>query len=879
MPSFPKTTRRLSKRWALFASDKKEEEEENETSLLQRCSSDAHTCIFVNVTSDRDPNDSAAAAAAQGGGGDDDDSSSIGDGTLHHPVRTAAEAVQMSRRIRRRRRRRDSGATAAAAGNITIVFRAGIHFLRDTLHLDRHDSHLTITSYPGEEVWLSGGVALPNSNSSRYNISWSYDCNLNLHVRVANLTNLLLQQQQLQRSGGSATTPTTARHSPSVPAVPALFTTRARLIRARFPNGNPEIDPWGYNTPGRLDHSIPPDQVLRWHRPDAAGVPRFDYADLRFAGKNDSTMAWYNAYASGTGGACADLWGTAEASYWCSNASAGGWSEVDRECALTGRLQIPVGVTVNGTSSIGRRLSQWGGAAVGGIVHAWHSQSWAMHMFRIDAVPDNNNTGNGTTFLFEKGGGRQGGRNWCRCDQCTYAGHWCRQHQTPPDPSDDRLISGTWMVENVLTELDAPGEFYFDPATNLLYLYPNATDDDPTGLNDLRFALLDTLIDMRGATDITISNLGFRDAAPTYMGDWSVPSGGDWALHRGGAIFMEDVDNITIRDCTFRRLDGNAVFLSRRTRNVAIRRSIFEWLGENAIALWGQTDGYNATKREFPIGTIIEGNVMRELGIYQKQSSGVAHNKAAKTTIRNNLMFNMPRAAINFNDMVGGGDVVERNLIFNTCRESGDHGPINSWDRQPFLTDIRDGTHSFVPERRVIAYNLIFANYGAAQGVDNDDGSSWYHEHHNVWYNSDGFKMDYGGHDSIFEDNLVLNYPHKSNCIGFGSFLPNHGHIVRRNRCVVPHHTDSPVIGLSDCADPSNAVRIHSNRYYAPGGNVTALCGYQSDPITLTQMQEQYLVEKGSTVDDVPDSIDTIAGWAIETLFREEGGGSDLETS
>jgi hypothetical protein len=30
--------------------------------------------------------------------------------------------------------------------------------------------------------------------------------------------------------------------------------------------------------------------------------------------------------------------------------------------------------------------------------------------------------------------------------------------------------------------------------------------------------------------------------------------------------------------------------------------------------------------------------------------------------------------AVNFNDMVGGGDTVERNLLFNTCRESGDHG-------------------------------------------------------------------------------------------------------------------------------------------------------------------------------------------------------------
>ena len=159
---------------------------------------------------------------------------------------------------------------------------------------------------------------------------------------------------------------------------------------------------------------------------------------------------------------------------------------------------------------------------------------------------------------------------------------------------------------------------------------------------------------------------------------WGVPSGGDWALHRGGSVFVENAENVVISDSIFRRLDGNAMFLSGRTRNVTIRRNLFEWLGESAIATWGHTNDYDATGENFPMHTMIEGNVMREVGIYQKQSSGFAQAKAAKTMVRNNVMFNMPRAAINFNDGMGGGDVVTRNLLFNTCRESGDHGAINT---------------------------------------------------------------------------------------------------------------------------------------------------------------------------------------------------------
>ena len=43
------------------------------------------------------------------------------------------------------------------------------------------------------------------------------------------------------------------------------------------------------------------------------------------------------------------------------------------------------------------------------------------------------------------------------------------------------------------------------------------------------------------------------------------------------------------------------------------------------------------------------------------------------------VFFNGPRAGANFNDGFGGGNEVESNLIFNMCRESTDHGPINSW--------------------------------------------------------------------------------------------------------------------------------------------------------------------------------------------------------
>ena len=44
-------------------------------------------------------------------------------------------------------------------------------------------------------------------------------------------------------------------------------------------------------------------------------------------------------------------------------------------------------------------------------------------------------------------------------------------------------------------------------------------------------------------------------------------------------------------------------------------------------------------------------------------------------------------------------------------------------------------------------------------------------------FKGDGWKMDYGGHDSSFHDNIVYVAPSSEgqNCINTGGFLPGHG--------------------------------------------------------------------------------------------------------
>ena len=198
------------------------------------------------------------------------------------------------------------------------------------------------------------------------------------------------------------------------------------------------------------------------------------------------------------------------------------------------------------------------------------------------------------------------GRNWCRCDQCTYAGGWCGQHKNPPDNSDTRLIGGLWWVENLLPELDQPGEFWYNHSSRQLFVYPNTTKDgDDSWKGNFRFAMIENIVELWNVSYVAITGVGFRDSAATFMSDWSAPSGGDWSLHRGGTVFLENTTDISIRSSIFRRLDSNAIFLSRRNRNVLIERNTFEWLAENAIATWGETHKYDATNGDQPWNTMI----------------------------------------------------------------------------------------------------------------------------------------------------------------------------------------------------------------------------------------------------------------------------------
>ena len=94
--------------------------------------------------------------------------------------------------------------------------------------------------------------------------------------------------------------------------------------------------------------------------------------------------------------------------------------------------------------------------------------------------------------------------------------------------------------------------------------------------------------------NLTIRGLEIRDTALTYYGadkasTHGMPTGGDWALERAGAVLLERTELTVVSNCLFERLDGNGIFLSNYNRNASLARNEFAWIGGTAMAAWGST--------------------------------------------------------------------------------------------------------------------------------------------------------------------------------------------------------------------------------------------------------------------------------------------------
>ena len=303
-----------------------------------------------------------------------------------------------------------------------------------------------------------------------------------------------------------------------------------------------------------------------------------------------------------------------------------------------------------------------------------------------------------------------------------------------------------FFVENVFEELDAPGEWYLDDQAGILYYKPEP-GVDPAGAR-VEAPLLAELVRFVGTQEAPVRHItleGFRltQTASTFLAPYDVPSLSDWAIHRGGAVFLEGTRDCAVRNCWFDAVGGNAVFINNYNRNATVTGCKFTETGDSAVCLVGTLGTTNGTRRTFPYECAVSNNLIHDCGVFGKQIAGVYISRAKRITAAHNTIYNMPRAGICIGDGTWGGHVIEFNHIYDTVRETGDHGPFNAWGRERFWSltqshsdysisrSLEAGDVKIDAMEPVILRNNFFED-NSQSGLDIDDGASNYEIYNNI---------------------------------------------------------------------------------------------------------------------------------------------------
>ena len=362
------------------------------------------------------------------------------------------------------------------------------------------------------------------------------------------------------------------------------------------------------------------------------------------------------------------------------------------------------------------------------------------------------------------------------------------------------------FVENIFEELDAPGEWFLNSKTHTLYFYP------PAGL-DLKNAVVEatrlrTLVEFRGDEAhpvkwITLRGLIFRQAARTVMDTKEPLLRSDWAIYRGGAIFFNGAEDCALEDSFIDQVGGNAIFVNNYNRRVAIRGTQIAKAGASGICFVGdpqaarsplfnyyqvhqlaEIDRTPGPKTDnYPADCLVDDCLIHLTGRVEKQTAGVEIDLAQGITVRHCSIYDMPRAGINIGDGCWGGHVIEFCDIFDTVKETGDHGSFNSWGRdrywRPNIGEVNAWVRQ-VPELPkldavkpiVLANNRWRCDHG--WDIDLDDGSSYYIITNNLCLHG-GIK-NREGFGRVVENNIMVDGGYDPHVWYAGS-----GDIFRRN--------------------------------------------------------------------------------------------------
>ncbi len=285
-----------------------------------------------------------------------------------------------------------------------------------------------------------------------------------------------------------------------------------------------------------------------------------------------------------------------------------------------------------------------------------------------------------------------------------------------PAPEYGLAVGQRVFIENALSELDQPGEYYVDTGSARVFFWPPAAMTD----GDVTASIVNSLFVVNTATYLTVQNLTFDTARGDGM-----------QLLAGGKI---TVSHVVLRNM------GNRGAVSS-TGSTGFQNVTVENTGEGGLTVYSGNRTTLVPGSSFVTNSTID-NYARRTRAYRPAISLSGDGD----TISGNTIYNGPHAAIIF----GGNDhLISKNEIYNVVTETADAGAIYTG---------RDWT----TRGTVIADNFIH-DIGtttaptSTMGVYLDDETCGTTIERNVFSHVNQAVFIGGGRDNLVHDNLFVN--------------------------------------------------------------------------------------------------------------------------
>ena len=361
-----------------------------------------------------------------------------------------------------------------------------------------------------------------------------------------------------------------------------------------------------------------------------------------------------------------------------------------------------------------------------------------------------------------------------------------------------------FFLQNSLSFLNKPGQFYYDDKNGTLYYYPENEAELKTAKFEL--PMTEHMLALFGLHNVTFRGITFTGNDNRtfdrgyYHGCQATTADGAFGTQSLSALYVRDTKNFTLTDCTFTDIATTAVKFFGIIQNLTITDNRFLRIGMSAIDIGarlkseGEAIGsYNLPMDQFH-NQLVEG-------------SGGFYHKIENVKVLRNLIddvASVTRGSIAFYMSIGK----EVEIAYNTIRNSAYTGISVGWHWDEVTWKFGEKWHLYHVD---IHHNFLSgfmsgqadggAIYTLGGNVENG-----YHEHFNyvhdnfVWYSDtcwdgQGIVMPYY-HDGASSNwhtynNTLLLYPERRVTASF--YLQNlivqltHNILVEDNDVVCPY--------------------------------------------------------------------------------------------